>query len=97
MTNENILPLPRVFANKTEGGVPEESANFRLSDFHLVPAVEVNHFFGTQSVSMRNGRMEKRLCFKEINVHRTGDSVESEVTVYVILIGEMFLNTLQIH
>ena len=57
--------------------------------------MEVNHFLGTQGVSLRNGWMEKRLCFEEINVHRTGDSVESEVAIGLVLVGEIFFNTLQ--
>ena len=75
MTKINILSVTRVLANKTKGCVPEESANFTLPNFDLVPAVEVNHFLGTQGVSFRNGQMEKRLCFEKINVHWTGDSV----------------------
>ena len=93
---ENIS-VARVLANKTEGGVSEESANFMLSNFDLVPAVEVNHFLGTQGVSLRIGRMEKRLSFEEINIPWTGDSVESEVAIGLILIGELFFNALQIH
>ena len=71
MTKKNILPVTRVLANKAKGGVPEESANFMLSNFDLVPAVEVNHFLGTV-LEMAGW---KRLCFEEINVHWTGDSV----------------------
>ena len=68
--------------------------NFMLSNFDLVHAVKVNHFLGAQCASFRNGRMKKRLGFEEINVHQTGDSVESEVAIGLILIGEMFFNTL---
>ena len=75
MTKKNILPVTGVLANKAKGGVPEESANFMLSNFDLVPAVEVNHFLGTQCGSFGNGRMEKRLGFEEINVNWTWDSV----------------------
>ena len=53
MTKKNILSVARVLANKTEGWVPEESVNFMLSNFDLVPVVEVNHFLGTQGVSLR--------------------------------------------
>ena len=72
LTKKNILPVTRVLANKAKGGVPEGSANFMLSNFDLVPAVEVNHFLGTQGVSFRNGQIEKRLGFEEINVHWMG-------------------------
>ena len=75
LTKKNILSVSRVPANKAKGGVPEESANFMLSNFELVPAVEVDYFLGTQGGSFGNGRMEKRLGFEEINVHWTGDSV----------------------
>ena len=61
LTKKNILSVTRVLANKAKRGVPV--------------AAEVNYFLGTQGFSFRNGRMEKRLCFKEINVHWTGDSV----------------------
>ena len=47
LTKKNILSVARVLANKTEGWVPKESANF-MSNFELVPVVEVNHFLGTQ-------------------------------------------------
>ena len=72
MTKKNILSVTRVLANKAKGGVPEESVNFMLSNFDLVQAVEVNHFLGTQGVSFRNGRIEKKLGFEEINIHWMG-------------------------
>ena len=37
MTKKNILSVTRVLANNTEGWVPEESVNFMLSNFDLVP------------------------------------------------------------
>ena len=97
LTEKNILPISWVFANKAEGRVPEESANFVLSDFYLVPAIEVNEFLGTQGDSVRNSRMEERLGLEKIDIHRAGDSVKSEVAIGLVLIGEMVFDTLQIH
>ena len=97
LTEKNILPISWVFANKADGRVPEESANFGLSNFYLVPAIEVNEFLGTQHESVRNSQMEERLGFEKIDIHRAGDSVKSEVAIGLILIAEMVFDTLQIH
>ena len=78
LTEKNILPISRVFANKAEGRVPEESVNFELSDFYLVPGIEVNEFLGTQGDSVRNSWMKERLGLEKIDIHRAGDSVKSE-------------------